>query len=65
VLAVHGLEHPLKQKMRSQQCNLSGYELANTVTTEHMRTSSDDRIRHDIETYWTILFLDGGAGGLE
>ena len=55
VLAVHCTEHPLKLKMKFQQDNSDRYELADTVSTEHMCTSSDDRIRRDIEAYWTIL----------
>ena len=65
VLVVHCSEHPLKSKMRSQQNNLGTYELTNAAPTEHMCTSSDDRIRHDIVAYWTIFFLDGSKGGLE
>ena len=65
VLAVHCSEHPLKSKMKSQQDNSGRYELADTASTEHMCTSSDDRIRHYIVAYRTIFFLDGSDGGLE
>ena len=65
VLAVHSSEHPLKSKMKSQQDNSGRYELTDTASTEHMCTSSDDRIRHDIVADWTIFFLDGSVGGLE
>ena len=51
--------------MKFQQDNSDRYELADTVSTEHMCTSSDYRIRHDIKAYWTIFFLDGSEGGLE
>jgi len=51
--------------MRSKRSNQRRSTLADTTTTEHMGAGSDDRIRHDIVTYRTILFLDSSVGGLE
>ena len=51
--------------MRSKWSNRRRNTLADTTTTEHMGTRSDDRICHDIVTYRTILFFDSSVGGLE